>query len=431
MLVSDSCFRPILADSSASAPSVGLKRSLLDAYGGVDAPVDANGYPEGDFGAAKRQALAPSSNSAGEGPMMETPHVGVSDVDDVDSYLAAFFGTAASASADCEQDDRMRLEEEGSVCSSPASVTSACSPAPFAMCAAPSVVTSALQKVAAMPARKQRRKKPTSTEKPVERKEADFNALLLKAARSGNLSKVKTLVEVHGADVNYEAQSCTVLHYAAFYNHIHIVRFLVESGANVNKQNLSGLTPLHWALEKGDLELMKHLIGHGADPNVGDQEQLTPLHKAVRDKQYDALELLLSLGTCNLDAAASASNQLLTPLHTAATMGDQRAVAMLLRAGASVHTLTSRGATPLHKAAVRGHVDVLRMLVEEGGALVEVTDDVGRTPLHWAAFYHRVPAVTALRELGADPHQIDRFGSSSFTLATKKNYTDVIAALVS
>jgi ankyrin repeat protein len=43
------------------------------------------------------------------------------------------------------------------------------------------------------------------------------------------------------------------------------------------------------------------------------------------------------------------------------------------------------GYTPLHRAAINGHLDVVKYLVEEKGADVKAAYNDGRTPLHRTA----------------------------------------------
>ena len=173
---------------------------------------------------------------------------------------------------------------------------------------------------------------------------------------------------------------------------------------------------------------MKHLINHGADVNVGDKDNLTVLHKAVQTGNHAAVEHLVKVPRCNVDAAASEENHRLTALHVAATLGDARSTQMLLGAGANVCSMSTRGGTPLHKAAVRGHVNVIRLLVRNG-APIDLKDQMGRSPLHWAVFFHRLHAVRALKELGANADLSDRFGNTCWVLAQRRNYNDVISAL--
>ncbi|ORX82475.1 ankyrin, partial [Anaeromyces robustus] len=55
---------------------------------------------------------------------------------------------------------------------------------------------------------------------------------------------VKYLVE-HGADVNKQSNdSTTPLFYACINGHENIVKYLVEHGADVNKKNNDGKIPL-------------------------------------------------------------------------------------------------------------------------------------------------------------------------------------------
>lgn len=54
-------------------------------------------------------------------------------------------------------------------------------------------------------------------------------------------------------------------------------------------------------------------------------------------------------------------------------------------------------------------MEVLRALVKEGGASVEVRDADGRTPLLWAASAGSAAAVLALHQAGAKVDDADRY----------------------
>lgn len=69
------------------------------------------------------------------------------------------------------------------------------------------------------------------------------NKTLLEGARIGNLEIVRRALE-RGADISEKLVGFSSLHYAVCYNHYPVVEFLVENGADVNDQNLSGATPL-------------------------------------------------------------------------------------------------------------------------------------------------------------------------------------------
>ena len=90
-------------------------------------------------------------------------------------------------------------------------------------------------------------------------------------------------------------------------------------------------------------------------------------------------------------------------LHEAAGDGDVAEVRQLMAAGAEVDEKGEHGMTPLHWAATEGHVETVRVLVEEMGADKDAKAVNGATALHFAADNGQVEVMRVLvEELGAD-----------------------------
>lgn len=83
----------------------------------------------------------------------------------------------------------------------------------------------------------------------------------------------------------------------------------------------------------------------------------------------------------------------LTNLVEAAKRGDLKRVQAVLDAHAQLaNQHDETGATPLHHAALNGHREVVRLLVERGAEINSIDSEFGATPTGWAIEY--------LRELG-------------------------------
>jgi len=74
---------------------------------------------------------------------------------------------------------------------------------------------------------------------------------LIAAAKHGNLERVNAILEADNSLVNQKDESgATPVHYAALSGHSHIVRLLVQRGADVNSPDRQhGATPAGWAIE--------------------------------------------------------------------------------------------------------------------------------------------------------------------------------------
>jgi hypothetical protein len=80
--------------------------------------------------------------------------------------------------------------------------------------------------------------------------------------------------------------------------------------------------------------------------------------------------------------------------------GDRSLTNTLLFLGASPNAVYD-GRFPLMEAAIHGHVEIARDLLEAGASVNLATQTGNATALHWAVFFHRLDIVRLLLEHGA------------------------------
>lgn len=122
------------------------------------------------------------------------------------------------------------------------------------------------------------------------------NKEIIKAAKKGDLDRVKELLKVDSGLINArDSDGSTPLHCATWKGHPDIVEFLVESGADVNALNSNdhwGTTPLHAAAHANQTAIVKVLLEHGADVKALDMNGKTPLEHTEFHKAKAAAKLL-------------------------------------------------------------------------------------------------------------------------------------------
>lgn len=77
----------------------------------------------------------------------------------------------------------------------------------------------------------------------------------------------------------------------------------------------------------------------------------------------------------------------------------------------NLEVLNRKGDTPLHRAAAKGHANLVEFLVAVG-ADIEAKNHAGWTALHWATFMEREKVVRRLLRDGAIPSIRDRMGKT-------------------
>ncbi|KAK4886784.1 hypothetical protein RN001_003055 [Aquatica leii] len=120
-----------------------------------------------------------------------------------------------------------------------------------------------------------------------------------------------------------------------------------------------------------------------------------------------------------------------TSLHHAALNGHKEIVRLLLDHDASPNIIDSKGSTPLHLAAWSGNVDIVRLLLCGPSICnVNLTTKANETALHSAAQYGHTPVVHLLLEHGCDPGIRNNRGETALDLAAQYGRLDAVELLV-
>ena len=100
------------------------------------------------------------------------------------------------------------------------------------------------------------------------------------AAREGDISQMKRLIEDGGAINESDEMRMTPLQWAVVMGHSEVVRTLLEKGASIDHQHRDGGTALHSAAFFHHVEVVGILLENGADPNKENASGETALDSA-------------------------------------------------------------------------------------------------------------------------------------------------------
>jgi ankyrin repeat protein len=120
-----------------------------------------------------------------------------------------------------------------------------------------------------------------------------------------------------------------------------------------------------------------------------------------------------------------------TRLMHASLTGNALRVEFLLSVGAAVGACTHQGDTALLLASQGGHLEVVRLLVECGGASVSAGRALdGRTPLMEACLHGRLQVARELLARGASANAATGWGWTCLMMASMNGFTKVVRELL-
>jgi len=125
---------------------------------------------------------------------------------------------------------------------------------------------------------------------------ADLAKEIIKAAKAGNLERIKSLLAVDKSLMAArDKDGSTPLHCAVWKGHQLVVAQLLKAGADVNAHNENdhwGTTPLHAAAHANQALIVQMLIDHGAQVTAKDREGRTPMFHTTFHKATAAARVL-------------------------------------------------------------------------------------------------------------------------------------------
>ncbi|KAK0105720.1 hypothetical protein ONS95_004242 [Cadophora gregata] len=296
----------------------------------------------------------------------------------------------------------------------------------------------------------------------------NYGATALQTAASNGHDRIFEILLDYGANpapshdiVPIHDMQWTTLHYAAAGGSVKILQFLLDDGQNPDAADSDGWSPFHLALANQHFEASVLLLDRTKNPNSRCKDGFSTLHSAAYASFTEIVEILIQCGAdCNhkngfgmtslLSASVKDSQKLpdaqkstvelllrrgafnnatdihgSTPLHFAASFGNQIIAEILLKNGANIDAIDDQGGTPLHEAAYRGHSEIVKLLIEHG-ADIHLRDETGLTALHLSAQEGHCGILEVLLKHKAKPQATDLEGSTPLHRAAAMGFTSIV-----
>ncbi|KAL0935853.1 ankyrin unc44 [Colletotrichum truncatum] len=201
------------------------------------------------------------------------------------------------------------------------------------------------------------------------------NFPLFAAAAAGDLHTMKLLLS-RGAKLDaVGGEGYLPIHMAAHKNKVEILHLLFKSNSPIDPLTEHGETPLTIAMHLGCYEAAQFLIEVGANVDHAAPNSERIVCQALKAGNT-RIAMALVRGGADLTTPLRRDASM-TPVHQAAHLGQNDVLATMITAGVDLDQRTWPGYTPLFFAAAAGHIATVRLLLTGGANLRERSQSCG------------------------------------------------------
>lgn len=256
------------------------------------------------------------------------------------------------------------------------------------------------------------------------------NTPITKALESDTKEMLQTLITASNV-ASTDSSGNTALHIAISKDApIDYIRYLVETGADVNARNKNGDSVLFITVQKNRRDAGDLLLEKNADIFATNTQNNSPLRLALT-RGGEVQDWLINSKTLN--STDGSGN---TPLHYASEWHLNDAVVALIQKGAKLDAQNANGESAVY-SAVRGGDDspsTINILVSNG-LVIDSKDKLGRdnlgnTPLHAAVKWNAFSSAKTLVALGVDVDAQNLSGKTALSDACRSAKKDMAILLI-
>ena len=191
-----------------------------------------------------------------------------------------------------------------------------------------------------------------------------------------------------------DPKGCTALHYSAQLGSYESVKFFAAMGTDINHKTSNGEMCHHIAALYGHLKLCKKLIDiHKFDVHMKDNNGWIPFHHSARN-------------------------------------GNSELVTYFADMGANIGFKTNEGRNCLHIAALHGHMNLCKILINKYKFDVHKTNNTGLKALHYSAINGSYELVRYFADIGKDIKCKNNFGWNCLHIAARYGHLDLCKTLL-
>jgi len=246
----------------------------------------------------------------------------------------------------------------------------------------------------------------------------------------GNVEIISDIIE-RGVDLNVTQgdYGSPCIHLAAQSGNTKAVDLILDYGAVIDDRDVLDQTTLMKICEMGMGDMAEYLVSLGANVNAKDELGLTPLHWAVRSGLLPIVKMLVEHGA-DINAKDDAVG--MSSVFSAAMTGHVDVFKYLLDAGAELQEETNNHINIIHAASLAQSREIVQILLDRGSDINVVCPENGGTPILAALDRLEVDPefIRFLIQLGADVNVFDINGASPLTMAAVGGHVEVFHDLI-